>query len=127
MTENDKTGYTYERSQLGRMLRRQRQAMGITKGEMAKKLDVDIQEIIDLESYEADERIQPILEAYGIAIRANVFTSPKLPLYTVRREPIKKDDLKAWNKIDKLIRRAMTETWLMEEQDGRKRQNDSAK
>lgn len=115
--ENDKTGYTYERSQLGRMLRRQRQAMGITQEEMAKKLGVDLREIIDLEVFEADERIQPILEAYGIAIRANVFTSPSLgQLYTVRREPITKADLKTWNKIDKLIRRAMTETWLMEEQ-----------
>lgn len=116
MTENDKTGYTYERSQLGRMLRRQRQAMGITREEMAKKLGVDLQEIIDLEAYEADERIQPILEAYGVEIRANIFTSASLgPLYTVRREPISKEDIKTWNKIDKLVRRAVTDTWLYKE------------
>lgn len=30
-------------------------------------------------------------------------------------KPISKADLKTWNKIDKLIRRAMTETWLMGE------------
>lgn len=114
--ENDKTGYTYGRDQLGDMLRHQRQAMGITRQEMAKKLGVDLQEIIDLEAHEADERIQPILEAYGVAIRANVFTSASLgPLYTVRREPITKADLKTWNKIDKLIRRAMAETWLYKE------------
>ena len=116
MKENDRTGYTYERSQLGRMLRRQRQAMGITREEMAKKLGMDLQEIIDLEIHEADERIQPILEAYGVAIRLNVFTSASLgPLYTVRREPISKEDIKTWNKIDKLIRRAVTDTWLYKE------------
>lgn len=115
--ENDKTGYTYGRDQLGDMLRHQRQAMGITRQEMAKKLGVDLEEIIDLEAHEADERIQPILEAYGVAIRANVFTSASLgPLYTVRREPITKTDIKTWNKIDKLIRRAVTETWFMEAQ-----------
>lgn len=117
MNENDKTGYTYGRDQLGDMLRHQRQAMGITQQEMAKKLGVDLQEIIDLEAYEADERIQPILEAYGVAIRANVFTSPSLgPLYTVRREPITKADIKTWTKIDKLVRRAVAETWFMEAQ-----------
>lgn len=117
MTENDKTGYTYGRDQLGVMLRRQRQAMGITREEMAKKLGVDLQEIIDLEAHEADERIQPILEAYGVEIRANVFTSASLGLlYTVRREPITKADIKTWNKIDKLIRRAVSETWFMEAQ-----------
>ena len=110
MIENDKTGYTYERSQLGRMLKRQREAMNISQAEMAGRLGVCRATIWKLEAHDADEKIQPILEAYGIAIRANVFTSPKL--YTVRREPIKKDDLKAWDKIDKLIRRAMAETWL---------------
>lgn len=115
MTENDKTGYTYEASQLGRMLRRQREAMNISQAEMAKRLGVCRATIWKLESHDADEKIQPILEAYGIAIRANVFTSPKLPLYTVRREPIEKSDLKAWSEIDKLIRRAMAETWLNEE------------
>lgn len=115
MTENDKTGYTYEKSQLGRMLKRQRVAMNISQAEMARRLGVCRATICKLESHDADEKIKPILEAYGIAIRANIFTSPKLPLYTVRREPIKKADLKAWNKIDKLIRRAMTETWLNEE------------
>lgn len=116
MTENDKTGYTYERSQLGRMLKRQREAMNISQTEMAKRLGVCRQTIARLETHDADEKIQPILEAYGIAIRANVFTSPKLPLYTVRREPITKADLKAWDKIDKLIRRAMAETWLNEQE-----------
>ena len=115
MIENDKTGYTYEASQLGRMLKRQREAMNISQAEMARRLGVCRATIWKLETHDADEKIQPILEAYGIAIRANIFTSPKLPLYTVRREPIKKDDLKAWSKIDKLIRRAMTETWLSEE------------
>lgn len=117
MNENDKTGYTYEKSQLGRMLKRQRKAMGISQAEMARRLGVCRQTIVKLEAHDADEKIQPILEAYGIAIRANVFTSPKLPLYTVRREPISKADLKAWNRIDKLIRRAMTETWLMESEE----------
>lgn len=117
MTENDKTGYTYGQGQLGDMLRRQREAMGISQEEMAKKLDVSVQTIYMIEGYDADNKIQPILEAYGIAIRANVFTSPSLgPLYTVRREPITKADIKTWNKIDKLIRRAMAETWLMEEE-----------
>ena len=117
MKENDRTGYTYGRDQLGDILRHQRQAMGITREEMAKKLGVDLQEIMDLEDYEADKRIQPILEAYGVAIRANVFTSASLePLYTVRREPITKADIKTWNKIDKLVRRAVIETWLMEAQ-----------
>ena len=106
--------YTYEKSQLGLMFKRQRKAMGINQVEMAKRLGVCRQTIVKLEAHDADEKIQPILEAYGIAIRANIFTSPKLPLYTVRREPISKADLKAWNRIDKLIRRAMTETWLME-------------
>lgn len=115
MNENDKTGYTYERSQLGRMLKRQRKAMGISQAEMAKRLRVCRQTIIKLEAHDADEKIQPILEAYGIAIRANIWASPKLPLYTVRRESISKADLKTWNKIDKLIRRAMTDTWLMED------------
>lgn len=115
MKENDKTGYTYEASQLGRMLRRQREAMKISQAEMAKRLGVCRATIWKLEARDADEKIQPILEAYGIAIRANVWTSPKLPLYTVRREPIEKSDLKAWSKIDKLIRRAMAETWLNEE------------
>lgn len=118
MNENDKTGYTYDKSQLGRMLKRQREAMGISQAEMAKRLGVCRQTIIKLEARDADEKIQPILEAYGIAIRANIWTSPKLPLYTVRREPISKADLKTWNKIDKLIRRAMTDTWLMGEEDG---------
>lgn len=118
MNENDKTGYTYEKSQLGRMLKRQREAMGISQAEMAKRLGVCRQTIIKLEAHDADEKIQPILEAYGIAIRANIWTSPKLPLYTVRREPISKADLKTWNKIDKLIRRAMTDTWLIGEEDG---------
>ena len=117
MNENDKTGYTYEKSQLGRMLERQRKAMGISQAEMAKRLGVCHQTIVKLEAHDADEKIQPILEAYGIAIRANVFTSPKLPLYTVRREPISKADLKAWNRIDKLIRRAMSDTWLMESEE----------
>ena len=117
MTENDKTGYTYGRDQLGVMLRRQRQAMGITREEMAKKLGVDLQGIMDLEEYEADRRIQPILEAYGVEIRANIFTSASLGLlYTVRREPISKEDIKTWNKIDKLIRRAVSETWFLEAQ-----------
>lgn len=114
MTENDKTGYTYEKSQLGLMFKRQRKAMGISQVEMAKRLGVCRQTIVKLEAHDADEKIQPILEAYGIAIRANIFTSPKLPLYTVRREPISKSDLKTWSKIDKLIRRAMSDTWLME-------------
>lgn len=113
MNENDKTGYTYEKSQLGRMLKRQREAMGISQAEMAKRLGVCRATIIKLEAHDADEKIQPILEAYGIAIRANIFTSPKL--YTVRREPISKADLKTWSKIDKLIRRAMTDTWLIGE------------
>lgn len=117
MTENDKTGYTYEKSQLGRMFKRQRKAMGISQAEMAKRLGVCRQTIVKLEAHEADEKIQPILEAYGIAIRANIFTSPKLPLYTVRRESISKADLKAWNRIDKLIRRAMSDTWLMESEE----------
>lgn len=112
--ENDKTGYTYGRDQLGDMFCRQREAMGISQEEMAKKLGVSVRAI---NLIEGDNAIQPILEAYGIAIRANVFTSASLgPLYTVRREPITKADLKTWNKIDKLIRRAMAETWLMEEQ-----------
>lgn len=114
MNENDKTGYTYEKSQLGRMFKRQREAMGISQAEMARRLGVCRATIIKLEAHDADEKIQPILEAYGIAIRANIWTSPKLPPYTVRREPISKEDLKTWNKIDKLIRRAMTDTWLME-------------
>lgn len=117
MTENDKTGYTYEKSQLGQMLERQRKDMGISQAEMARRLGVCRQTIVKLEAHDADEKIQPILEAYGIAIRANIFTSPKLPLYTVRREPISKSDLKAWNKIDKLIRRAMSDTWLMESEE----------
>lgn len=100
MNENDKTGYTYERSQLGRMLKRQRIAMNISQAEMARRLGVCRQTIAKL-------------EAYGIAIRANIWTSPELPLYTVRREPISKADLKTWSKIDKLIRRAMSEAWLM--------------
>ena len=115
MNENDKTGYTYEKSQLGRMFKRQRKAMGISQAEMAKRLGVCRHTINKLEAHDADEKIQPILEAYGIAIRANVFTSPKLPLYTVRREPISKADIKTWNKIDKLIRKAMSDTWLMGE------------
>lgn len=115
MNENDKTGYTYEKSQLGRMFKRQRKAMGISQAEMARRLGVCRQTIVKLEARDADEKIQPILEAYGIAIRANVFTSPKLPLYTVRREPISKADLKTWSKIDKLIRKAMADTWLMGE------------
>lgn len=119
MNENDKTGYTYEKSQLGRMLKRQRKAMGISQAEMAKRLGVCRQTIIKLEAQDADEKIKPILEAYGIAIRANIFTSPSLgPLYTVRRDPISKADLKTWNKIDKLIRGDVTDTWLMGEQDG---------
>lgn len=118
MTENDKTGYTYEASQLGRMLKRQRIAMNISQAEMARRLGLCRQTIAKLEAHDADEKIQPILEAYGIAIRANIWTSPKLPLYTVRREPISKADLKTWNKIDKLIRKAMAESWLMEEQSG---------
>ena len=117
MNENDKTGYTYEKSQLGRMLERQRKAMGISQAEMAKRLGVCHQTIVKLEAHDADEKIQPILEAYGIANRANVFTSPKLPLYTVRRESISKADLKTWSKIDKLIRRAMSDTWLMESEE----------
>ena len=116
MTENDKTGYTYEASQLGRLLKRQRIAMNISQAEMARRLGLCRQTIAKLEAHDADEKIQPILEAYGIAIRANIWTSPKLPLYTARREPISKADLKAWNKIDKLIRGAMAESWLMEEQ-----------
>lgn len=114
MIEKDKTGYTYERSQLGRMLKRQREAMGISQAEMARRLGVSRYTIIKLEAKTADEKIQPILEAYGIAIRANVFTSPKL--YTVQREPIKREDLKAWERIDKLIRKAMHDTWLMGEE-----------
>lgn len=114
--ENDKTGYTYGRDQLGDMLRRQREAMGLSQEEMAKKLGVSIQEINLIEGYDADNKIQPILEAYGIEIRANIFTSASLgPLYTVRREPITKADIKTWNKIDKLIRRAVTETWFYKE------------
>lgn len=112
MNENEKTGYTYEKSQLGRMLKRQREAMGISQTEMARRLGVCRQTIIKLEAHDADEKIQPILEAYGIAIRANIWTSPKLPLYTVRREPISKSDFKIWSKIDKLIREAMHDTWL---------------
>lgn len=115
MNENDKTGHTYEKSQLGRIFKRQREAMGISQAEMARRLGTCRQTIIKLEAHDADEKIQPILEAYGIAIRANVWTSPKLPLYTVRRKPISKDDLKTWNRIDKLIRRAMSDTWLMGE------------
>lgn len=115
MTENDKNGYTYERSQLGRMLKRQRKTMGISQAEMAKRLGVCRQTIIKLETHDADEKIQPILEAYGIAIRANVFTSPQL--YTVRREPIAKADMKTWEKIDKLIRRAAHDTWLAGEEE----------
>ena len=118
MNENDKTGYTYEASQLGRMLKLQRKAMSISQAEMAKRLGVCRATIIKLEAHDADEKIQPILEAYGIAIRANIWTSPELPLYTVRREPISKADLRTWSKIDKLIRKAMSETWLMGEQDG---------
>lgn len=118
MNENGKTGYTYEKSQLGRMLKRQRKAMNISQAEMAKRLGVCRQTIVKLEAHDADEKIQPILEAYGIAIRANIWTSPKLPLYTVRREPISKADLKTWNKIDKIIRKALHDTWLNGEQDG---------
>lgn len=111
MNENDKTGYTYEKSQLGRMLKRQREAMKISQAEMAKRLGVCRQTIVKLEAHDADEKIQPILEAYGIAIRANVFTSPKL--YTVRHEPIKRSDFEAWCRMEKLIKRAMHDTWLM--------------
>lgn len=113
MNESDKTGYTYERSQLGRMLKRQRKAMGISQAEMARRLGVCRATILKLENHDADEKIQPILEAYGIAIRANVFTSPKL--YTVRHETITKADFKNWAKITKLISKAMHDTWLMEE------------
>lgn len=118
MTENDKTGYIYEASQLGRLLKRQRIAMNISQAEMARRLGVCRQTIAKLEAHDADEKIQPILEAYGIAIRANIWTSPELPLYIVRRKPISKADLKTWSKIDKLIRKAMSETWLMGEQNG---------
>jgi hypothetical protein len=37
-------------------------------------------------------------------------------IYTVRREPFTEADLKTCRKIDKLIRRAVNETWLMEAQ-----------
>lgn len=104
-------GYNLERSQLGRILRKQREAMKISQQEMARRLGVCRQTIQKLESKDADEKIQPILEAYGISIRANIFTTPKL--YTVRHEPIKRSDFEAWARMEKLIKRAMHDTWLM--------------
>ena len=104
-------GYDIERSQLGRMLRKQREAMGISQQEMAHRLGFCRQTIQKLESKDADEKIQPILEAYGISIRENIFTTPKL--YTVRHEPIKRSDFEAWARMDKMIKRAVHDTWLM--------------
>lgn len=91
------------KGRLGWMLRQQRKAMGLTQMEIAERLGVCRATINKLERKDADGKIQPILEAYGVAIRENIFTTPQL--YTVRREAITKAELKTWAKIDKLIRK----------------------
>ena len=98
----------------GSDLRERRIALGIAQNQ----LGIDASRACRIEHGKADRMLkgfEKIIEAYGLEIRPKTTQLEFVPYK--RLSQFTTDDLKAWDKIDKLIRRTMTETWLMESEE----------
>lgn len=98
----------------GSDLRERRIALGLAQDQ----LGISASHARRIENGNADRMLkgaEKIVDAYGLEIRQKT-TQLKFVPYK-RLVPFTTDDLKAWDKIDKIIRKATTNTWLYEEQE----------
>lgn len=96
----------------GSDLRERRIALGIAQNQ----LGIDASRACRIEHGNADRMLkgfEQILDAYGFEIRPKTTQLEFVP--HKRLVQFTTDDLKAWDKIDKIIRKATTNTWLYED------------